>query len=109
MSPYPLYHNTTSLSGDPLDEAVRYKKSLHRILTELFKSGPSTWFSPHEAMDICAAMGCQHDINTYRAAFTKMERDDFLTKSDRAEATTPKGQPCHRWKLRLLEGQGRLF
>ena len=101
MSKYPLFHNTTKLSGDDLHQALRSASTLIGMIERLYKIHHHRGFSPDEVRDFFISAGITREegypITSYRACITKLQKDNKLIKTE-GWAPTKHGRRAHRWK-----------
>ena len=101
MSKYPLFHNTTELSGDDLYQALRSARTLMGMVERFYKIHHTRGFSPDEIRDSFISAGIAREegypITSYRAIITKLQKDGKLRKI-KDWAPTKHGRRSHRWK-----------
>jgi hypothetical protein len=94
------YYNTNKLPHPDFLAAIHNAKSQQEKILIYFQSLPGRRFAPHQ---IKAAIFSDHTpITSIRRAITNLEKDGFLTKTDRM-IEGDFGAPVHTWELRTWE------
>jgi hypothetical protein len=93
-----VYHNTTNLTGEVLEEATEQACKLKQLVHDVFKQFPDKK-TPFEVAVILLKNGYRYPVWSIRARINALTKKTYLVKSTTAEAMGNYNRPNHTWKL----------
>lgn len=93
-----VYHNTTNITGEALQEVTENAHNIKDIIYDLFKQFPEDK-TPFEVSVLLLKNGFKYPIWSIRTRITALTRGGVLIKSPSASTKGEYNQPNHTWKL----------
>lgn len=90
------YYNTTNLSGDQLQAAIRSANTMDEAVIALFRNGGAR--TPSEVHAYFRSCGRDWEIWSLRRSITDLTDKGALVKTD-VRKMGPRGRPEHVWIL----------